>query len=119
MNLLYHLWVQMDKSCCAPAHHPMHSPPPVSHRYGYPGPRPKWCARLQEQKAVNDASFPQRRSSLLFQQPDVFQLAMNVQSLDELYRARIVLQFASGNPDELVAEQFLNCIQSQYAPMEH
>src|SRR5690606_23832621 len=110
---------QMDKSYYVPVHHPTRSPPPVSHQYGYPGPRPKWYVHLQVQKAVNDAGFPQRRSSLLFQQPDVFQLAMNVQSLDELYRARIVLQFASGNPDELVAEQFLNCIQSQYAPMEH
>src|SRR5690606_32678771 len=80
-------------------------------------PRPKWYVHQQVQTAVNDASFQQRRSSLLFQQPDVFQSAMNVQSLDELYRARIILQFASGNPDVLVAEQFLNCIQFQCVPM--
>ena len=119
MNLLYRLLVQMDKSCYVPVHHQTRSPPPVSHRYGYPGPRPKWYVRLQVQKAVNDAGFQQRRSSLLFQQPDVFQSAMNVQSLDELYRARTILQFASRNPDELVAEQFQDCIQFQYAPMEH
>src|SRR5690606_15371678 len=117
MNLLYHLWVQMDKSCCVPAHHPMHSPQPVSHRYGYPGQRPEWCARLQEQKAVNDASFQQIRSWLLFQQPDVFQSAMSVQCLDALCQARTVLQFASRSTDVLAAESFLNCIQSQCVPM--
>src|SRR5690606_25988382 len=106
-----------DKSCCVQGHRLIHSPPPVSHQYGYPGPRPKWYVRLQVQTAVNDAGFQQRRSSLLFQQPDVFQSAMNVQSLDELYRARTILQFASRNPDELVAEQFQDCIQFQYAPM--
>src|SRR5690606_18121250 len=116
MNLHDRLLAQMDKSCYVPVHHQTRSPPPGSHQYGYPDPRPKWYVRLPVQKAVNDADFPQRRSSLRFQQPDVFQSAMNVRSLDELYRARTVLQFASRNPDELVAEQFLNCIQFQYAP---
>src|SRR5690606_3978792 len=115
-NLLYRLLAQMDKSYYVPVHHQTRSPPPVSHQYGYLGQHPKWYVRLPVQRAVNDAGFQQKRSSLLFQQPDVFQSAMNVQSLDELYRARTVLQFASRNPDELVAEQFLNCIQFQYAP---
>src|SRR5690606_33797494 len=109
----------MDKSYYVPVHHQTRSPPPVSHLYGYLDPRPKWYVRLQVQTAANDAGVQQRRSSLLFQQPDVFQSAMNVQSLDELYRARTILQFASSNPDELVAEQFQDCIQLQYAPMEH
>ncbi|EKE23378.1 MAG: hypothetical protein ACD_6C00498G0001 [uncultured bacterium] len=119
MNLLYRLLAQKDKSYYVPAHHQTRSPLPVSHQYGYPGPRPKWYVHQQVQTAVNDAGFQQRHSSLLFQQPDVFQSAMNVQSLDELYRARTILQFASRNPDELVAEQFQDCIQFQYAPMEH
>src|SRR5690606_40305963 len=106
----------MDKSCCVPAHRPMHSPPPVLRRYGCPGQRLAWYVRLPVQKVTNDASFLQIRSWLLFQQPDVFQSAMNVQYLDGLCRARTVLQFASGNPDGLAAESFLNCIQSQCAP---
>ena len=73
--------------------------------------------RLQEQKVINDVGFQQRHPSLQLQQPNVFQSIMNVQSQDELYRARTILQFVLKNLHALVAELFLYCIQFQYEPM--
>ena len=97
----------------------MHSPQPISHLYEYQGLRPMCNVRPQVQKATNDVSFLQIRSLLLIQQQGVFLSIKNVQCLDELYRARIILQFVLNNLGVTVVVLFQDRIRFRCVPMVH
>ena len=107
----------MDKSCYAQVHPLSLTLQPISHLYGYQGLHPMWYVNLQVQKATNGVSFQQKHPLLLIQLQVAFLSIKNVQSLDELYRAKIILQFVLRNHDVLAVQRFQGHIQFRYESM--